>query len=76
MPDSRARGRPSPAMPSLPTVPGLSPTHLRRAPFVARLVLRSPNGAATAAAAPPNVRVVAACLRDITAVGSWLIAHG
>ncbi|MCD9879161.1 2-phosphosulfolactate phosphatase [Streptomyces guryensis] len=54
----------------------LSPAHLRTAPFTARLVLPSPNGAAIAAAAPPNVRVVAACLRNITAVGSWLTAHG
>ncbi|MFF4508256.1 2-phosphosulfolactate phosphatase [Streptomyces sp. NPDC001401] len=54
----------------------LSPVHLRRAPFVARLVLPSPNGAAIAAAAPPGVRVVAACLRNITAVGGWLTAHG
>ncbi|WP_406446926.1 hypothetical protein OHB14_50650 [Streptomyces sp. NBC_01613] len=50
----------------------LSPAHLRRAPSVARLVLPSPNGAAIAAAAPPDVQVVAACLRNITAVsGSW-----
>ncbi|MFD8135114.1 hypothetical protein ACFV41_50795, partial [Streptomyces mirabilis] len=54
----------------------LSPAHMRRAPFVARLVLPSPNGAAIAAAAPPHVRVVAACLRNITAVGSWLTARG
>lgn len=54
----------------------LSPMHLRRAPFVARLVLPSPNGAAIAAAAPTRVCVVAACLRNITAVGSWLTAHG
>jgi 2-phosphosulfolactate phosphatase len=54
----------------------LSPAHLRRAPFVARLVLPSPNGAAIAAAAPPGVWVVAACLRNITAVGSWLMARG
>ncbi|QFQ98649.1 2-phosphosulfolactate phosphatase [Streptomyces phaeolivaceus] len=54
----------------------LSPAHLRAAPFVARLVLPSANGAAIAAAAPPGVRVVAACLRNITAVGSWLTARG
>ncbi|MFI1358333.1 2-phosphosulfolactate phosphatase [Streptomyces sp. NPDC020898] len=53
----------------------LSPAHLRRAPYVARLVLPSPNGAAIAAAAPPGVRVVAR-LRNITAVGSWLTSHG
>ena len=54
----------------------LSPAHLRHAPFVARLVLPSPNGSAIAAAAPPHARVVAACLRNITAVGSWLTARG
>jgi 2-phosphosulfolactate phosphatase len=54
----------------------LSPAHMRRAPFVACLALPSPHGAAIAAAAPPHVRVVAACLRNITAVGSWLTARG
>ncbi|MFE3165050.1 2-phosphosulfolactate phosphatase [Streptomyces sp. NPDC059224] len=54
----------------------LSPAHLRRAPFVARLVLPSPNGAAIAAAAPAGVRVVAACLHNITAVGNWLTTRG
>ncbi|MEU8869054.1 2-phosphosulfolactate phosphatase [Streptomyces umbrinus] len=53
----------------------LSPAHLRRAPFVARLVLPCPNGAAIAAALSPRALVVAACLRNITAVGSWLTAH-
>ncbi|MGW5063911.1 2-phosphosulfolactate phosphatase [Streptomyces sp. NPDC004096] len=54
----------------------LSPAHLRAAPFVTRLVLPSPNGAAIAAAAPPGARVVAACLRNISAVGSWLTTLG
>ncbi|WP_069760195.1 2-phosphosulfolactate phosphatase [Streptomyces sp. LUP47B] len=54
----------------------LSPAHLRAAPFVGRLVLPSPNGAAIAAAAPPRVRVVAVCLRNTTAVGTWLASHG
>jgi 2-phosphosulfolactate phosphatase len=54
----------------------LSPAHLRAAPFTARLVLPSPNGAAIAAAVPPGVRVVAACLRNVTAVGTWLTSHG
>lgn len=54
----------------------LSPAHLRQAPFVARLVLPSPNGAAICAAAPRDVRLVAACLRNVTAVGGWLTAHG
>jgi len=53
----------------------LSPAHLGRAPFVARLVLPSPNGAAIAAAARRSVPVVAACLRNTAAVGSWLTAH-
>ncbi|WP_265569018.1 hypothetical protein [Streptomyces hygroscopicus] len=54
----------------------LSPAHLRAAPYVARLVLPAPNGASIAAAAPPGVRVLAACLRNITAVSSWLTSHG
>lgn len=54
----------------------LSPAHLRRAPFVARLVLPSPNGAAISTAVPSGVPVVAACLRNISAVGSWLTAQG
>jgi len=54
----------------------LPPAHLRRAPFTSRLVLPSPNGSAIAAAAPSGVPVVAACLRNITAVGGWLTAHG
>ncbi|MEU6379819.1 2-phosphosulfolactate phosphatase [Streptomyces sp. NPDC046909] len=54
----------------------LSPAHLRAAPFVVRLVLPSPNGATIAAAAPPGVPVVAACLRNITAVSGWLTARG
>ncbi|MBK3566711.1 2-phosphosulfolactate phosphatase, partial [Streptomyces sp. MBT62] len=54
----------------------LSPAHLRRAPFVPRLVLPSPNSAAIVAAAPPRVRVVAACLRNILAVGDWITDQG
>ncbi|MFE7276116.1 2-phosphosulfolactate phosphatase [Streptomyces sp. NPDC057623] len=54
----------------------LSPDHLRQAPFASRLVLPSPNGAAICAAAPRDVRLVAACLRNVTAVGGWLTAHG
>jgi 2-phosphosulfolactate phosphatase len=54
----------------------LSPAHLRQAPFVARLVLPSPNGAAICAAAPRDVRLVAASLRNVTAVGGWLTVHG
>ncbi|MGW2716479.1 2-phosphosulfolactate phosphatase [Streptomyces sp. NPDC001492] len=60
-----------------PSTPwSLSPAHLRAAPFVARLVLPSPNGAAIAAAAPPGVQVIAACLRNVTAVSRWLTSHG
>lgn len=54
----------------------LSPAHLHAAPFVARLVLPSPNGASIAAATPRSVPLVAACLRNITAVGSWLTERG
>ncbi|MER5638464.1 2-phosphosulfolactate phosphatase [Kitasatospora sp. NPDC002227] len=53
----------------------LSPAALRRAPFTPRLVLPSPNGSAIAAAADGAV-VVAACLRNATAVGRWLAEHG
>ncbi|MFJ8105902.1 2-phosphosulfolactate phosphatase [Streptomyces sp. NPDC096132] len=54
----------------------LSPAHLRTAPFVARLVLPSPNGASITVATPRRVPLVAACLRNITAVGSWLTERG
>ena len=54
----------------------LSPAPLRAAPFLARLVLPSPSCAAIAAATPPRVQVIAACLRSISAVGSWLTARG
>src|SRR5437763_1493771 len=50
----------------------LSPAALRAAPAPERLVLPSPNGSAIAAAAPPGVTVVAACLRNATAVGRWV----
>ncbi|WP_354637743.1 2-phosphosulfolactate phosphatase [Kitasatospora camelliae] len=53
----------------------LSPAALRKAPFTPRLVLPSPNGSAIAAAAGTGV-VVAGCLRNATAVGRWLAAHG
>jgi 2-phosphosulfolactate phosphatase len=59
-----------------PTTPwSLSPAGLRKAPFTQRLVLPSPNGSAIAAAAP-DLPVVAACLRNVTAVGRWLTAQG
>lgn len=54
----------------------LSPTALRRAPFTPRLVLPSPNGSAIAAAAGTSGVVVAGCLRNAAAVGSWLTGQG
>lgn len=54
----------------------LSPAALRRAPFTPRLVLPSPNGSAIAAAAGDDITVVAASLRNASAVGRWLSAHG
>lgn len=48
----------------------LSPAALRAAPAPRRLVLPSPNGSAIAAAA--DGVVVAACLRNATAVARWL----
>ncbi|MEU7731429.1 2-phosphosulfolactate phosphatase [Streptomyces sp. NPDC040724] len=53
----------------------LSPAALRRAPVVPRLVLPSPNGSSIAAAAGGST-VVAACLRNATAVAHWLARHG
>lgn len=52
----------------------LSPTALRAAPAVRRLVLASPNGSAIAAAAPGVV--VAACLRNAAAVAAWVQEQG
>ncbi|SNT42045.1 2-phosphosulfolactate phosphatase [Actinacidiphila glaucinigra] len=54
----------------------LSPAALRRAPFTPRLVLPSPNGSAIAAAAGEAATVVAASLRNASAVGAWLARHG
>jgi 2-phosphosulfolactate phosphatase len=48
----------------------LSPAALRAAPAPERLVLPSPNGSAIAAAAGGTV--VAACLRNASAVAGWL----
>lgn len=53
----------------------LSPAALRRAPSTPRLVLPSPNGPAISAAAKGSA-VVAACLRNATAVAEWLAGHG
>lgn len=54
----------------------LSPATLRQAPFTPRLVLPSPNGSAIAAAAGAAGVVVAGCLRNAAAVGSWLAGQG
>ncbi|MEV0095209.1 hypothetical protein [Streptomyces sp. NPDC050738] len=53
----------------------LSPAALRRAPFVPRLVLPSPNGSAIAAAAGESA-VLAGSLRNASAVGRWLADRG
>ena len=53
----------------------LSPAVLCTAPVTARLVLPSPNGS-TIAAAGVGVTVVAASLRNATAVGRWLLTRG
>lgn len=53
----------------------LSPAHLLSAPTVDRLVLPSPNGSAIAAQATAAV-LVAACLRNATAVARWFCDHG
>ena len=39
-------------------------------------MLPSPNGAAICTAVPPDVPLLAACLRNISAVGSWLTVRG
>ncbi|MDV9169909.1 2-phosphosulfolactate phosphatase [Streptomyces sp. W16] len=54
----------------------LSPAALRRAPFTPRPVLPSPKGSAIAATAAVGSTVVAAALRNATAVARWLAAHG
>ena len=54
----------------------LSPAALRTAPFTPRLVLPSPNGSAISAAADGKIPVIAASLRNATAVGNWLAAQG
>ncbi|MGW0005436.1 2-phosphosulfolactate phosphatase [Nocardia grenadensis] len=53
----------------------LSPAALRVAPVPRRLVLPSPNGSAIAAAVS-GVPVVAACLRNPSAVAAWLTRQG
>ncbi|MGW6569594.1 2-phosphosulfolactate phosphatase [Streptomyces sp. NPDC054975] len=59
-----------------PTTPWtLSPAALRAAPPTERLVLPSPNGS-TIAAGAGEATVVAASLRNRTAVARWLAGHG
>jgi 2-phosphosulfolactate phosphatase len=54
----------------------LSPASIAVAPSVDRLVLPSPNGSAISAdIAATGTPVVAACLRNVTAVVSWLLDH-
>jgi len=54
----------------------LSPAVLRHAPFTPRLVLPSPNGSTIASGLGAGHKVVAACLRNASAVGRWLLAQG
>jgi 2-phosphosulfolactate phosphatase len=57
-------------------VVSLSPASVRAAVGVDRIVLPSPNGSALAAAlVRSGVPIVAACLRNRTAVASWLAAQ-
>ncbi|MFB8004968.1 2-phosphosulfolactate phosphatase [Nocardia sp. NPDC056000] len=53
----------------------LSPAALRRAPAPARLVLPSPNGSAISAAVT-GIPVIAACLRNASAVADWIAGQG
>lgn len=55
----------------------LSPAALRTAPALGDLVLPSPNGSTICAAAGATGRpVLAACVRNATAVGRWLLTQG
>ena len=66
------RGAATPATPW-----SLSPAALREARLPARLVLPSPNGSTiAAAAADAGCPVVAGCLRNARAVGSWAARRG
>ncbi|MCU1647346.1 MAG: hypothetical protein JWN03_7621 [Nocardia sp.] len=53
----------------------LSPAALRRAPAPERLVLPSPNGSAISAAVT-GVPVIAASLRNASAVARWIVQQG
>jgi 2-phosphosulfolactate phosphatase len=55
----------------------LSPAAMARVSGVDRVVLPSPNGSSIAfGLAESGCTVVGACLRNRTAVGRWLLAHG
>lgn len=55
----------------------LSPGSIRAAGDIERLVLPSPNGSTISALlSGAGATVVAACLRNATAVGRWVAAHG
>ena len=54
----------------------LSPDVLSRAPVTPRLVLPSPNGSTIASGLVAGPTVVAACLRNASAVGRWILARG
>jgi 2-phosphosulfolactate phosphatase len=55
----------------------LSPAVLRTAPVTPRLVMPSPNGSTiSVAAAATDTTVVAASLRNASAVGRWLVTQG
>ncbi len=53
----------------------LSPAALRHAPAIERLILPSPNGSAISAAVA-DIPVVAASLRNATAVAEWIAGKG
>ena len=53
----------------------LSPASLRAAPYVARLVLPSPNGSRIASVTNA-ARTVAACLRNARSTADWLVRAG
>ncbi len=69
---------PPPGRSVTPSQPGpisLSPASVRGTPGLDRIVLPSPNGSAlvsTLASSGPDVRVLAACLRNRTAIATWL----
>jgi len=54
----------------------LSPAALSSAPVTPRLVLPSPNGSTIASGVGTGITVVAACLRNASAVARWLLDQG